>query len=57
MVGRTRKSFQHSYYLLSGHLGALFSVLIAMGDQCHSVLTIITDKFVTVNLERLRQRL
>ena len=50
VVGRTRKSFQHSYYLLSGHLGALFSVLIAMGDQCHSVLTIICNKFVTVNL-------
>ena len=50
VVGRTRKSFQHSYYLLSGHLGALFSVLIAMGDQCHIVLTIITNKFVTVKL-------
>ena len=50
VVGRTRKSFQHSYYLLSGHLGALFSVLIAMGDQCQNVLTIICNKFVTVNL-------
>ena len=50
VVGRTRKSFQRSYYSLSGHLGALFSVLIAMGDQCHSVLTIITNKFVTVKL-------
>ena len=50
VVGRTRKSFQHRYYLLSGHLGALFSVLIAMGDQCQGVLTIICNKFVTVNL-------
>ena len=50
VFGRTRKSFQDSYYSLSGHLGALFSVLIAMGDQCHSVLTIITNKFVTVKL-------
>ena len=50
VVGRTRKSFQHSYYLLSGHLGALFSVLTAMSDQCHSVLTTICSTFVTVNL-------
>lgn len=50
VVGRTRKSFQHSYYSLSDRYGALFSVVMPMGDQCHSVLTIISNNFVTVNL-------
>ena len=50
VVGRTRKSFQHSYYSLSDRYGALFSVLMPMGDQCHSVITVISNNFVTVNL-------
>ena len=51
VVGRTRKSFQHTVInRYKWHLGALFSVLMAMGDQCDRVLTIIRNKFVTVNL-------